>query len=177
MHAVNPPDYPETIADEYFRYTTNRAEGFAGLQIRNGPYGGLSSDGASDGSVHFCCDREMSSEEFLEIVDWVSANSEKVLDSALASFVDQYWEMRDLVLECLIDKDPDDVVPKIKSHNDLRRLCGIVAVHIKGYGPNRTPRFGIEFGCTWEAEHGAGARFEGTEVIESGYGSDAFDYQ
>ncbi|WP_220783823.1 hypothetical protein, partial [Shewanella sairae] len=45
-----------------------------------------------------------------------------------------HYTMRDLVIESLIDEKPDDVVPQISTYKDLSRLCGIVAVHIKGSG-------------------------------------------
>jgi hypothetical protein len=57
-----------------------------------------------------------------------------------AALVDQYWEMRDLVIECLIDEDPDTVVPKITNPEDLAPLCGMVA--LPAYWRNE---------CCWEA--------------------------
>ena len=177
MYSVNPPKYPETIVDEYFKYTSKKVEGFAGLQIRNGTYGAVSSPEASDGEVHFCCDRDLDTQVFLSIVNWIEEYGEELLDLSLESFVEQFWEMRDLVIESLIDEDPDEVVPKISSFKDLKKLCGIVAVHVKGSGTDVEPRFGIEFGCSWEDEHGAGASFNGLKIIESGHGSDAFDFE
>jgi Domain of unknown function (DUF6985) len=176
MYSVNPPDYPETLTDEDFKYTSIQVPGFVGLQVVNGPYGAKSSEHPSDGTVHFCCDKEMQTEEFLEIADWVKNRGDEILDAALASFVEQYWEMRDLVLECLEDEEPDDVVPEISDYKDLVILCGIVGVHVKPYLADKVPRFGLEFGCNWEDEHGAGARFEGVRVVESGQASVAFDF-
>ncbi|BHH82383.1 DUF6985 domain-containing protein [Desulforhopalus sp. 52FAK] len=177
MYNVNPSKYPKTNVDEYFKYTSTIVDGFAGLQIRNGMYGSVSSSEASDGEVHFCCDKELDTELFLSIVNWVDANGKELLETSLKSFVEQYWEMRDLVIESLIDEDPDEVVPEISSFADLAKLCGIVAIHVKGSGTRSEPRFGIEFGCTWEDEHGAGVSFSGLKVIESGQGSEAFDFE
>ena len=177
MNSVSPPNYPETIVDEYFKYTIKKVEGFSGLQIRNGVYGAVSSSEYSNGEVHFCCDKDMDTQEFLRVINWVEKNAKELLDLSLKSFVGQYWEMRDLVIESLVDEEPDEVVPEISSFEELRKLCGIVAVHVKGSGTKIEPRFGIEFGCTWENEHGAGASFNGLEIIESGHGSDAFDFE
>lgn len=88
----------------------------------------------------------------------------------------QYWENREYLLESLIDEDPDDVVPEIQGNDDLRDLCGIVGIHIKKPGKDGSHRFGIEFGCTWEDEHGAGVRFENLDAVENGHASDAFDF-
>lgn len=177
MYNVNPPEYPETNVDEYFKYTSKVVDGFAGLQIRNGIYGAVSSSDSSAGDVHFCCDKALDTEVFLEVVNWVEANGKKLLEASLKSFVEQYWEMRDLVIESLIDENPDEVVPEISSFEELTKLCGIVAIHVKGSGTKSEPRFGIEFGCTWEDEHGAGVSFNGLEIIESGHASDAFDFE
>ncbi len=176
MFSVNSPMYPETSTDDFFKYTTKKVTEFSGLQVRNGPYGAVSSNEISAGLVHFCCDKDLQTELFLEISNWIEENAKELLNLSLKSFIEQYWEMRDLVIESLIDEDPDEVVPEITTHEDLKNLCGIIAVHIKGSGTKSSPRFGIEFGCTWEDEHGAGASFNGLEIIESGYGSDAFDF-
>ena len=177
MYSVNPPKYPETKVDEYFKYTSMIVDGFSGLQIRNGVYGSVSSSEASNGEVHFCCDKDLETESFLSVVNWVEENGKELLEISLKSFVEQYWEMRDLVIESLIDEDPDEVVPEISTFEDLRKLCGIVAIHVKGSGTKSEPRFGIEFGCTWEDEHGAGVSFNGLKIIESGHASDAFDFE
>lgn len=153
-----------------------RSHGFSGLNVRNGPYGAVSSDEPSDGTVHYSADKEMDKDSFLLESKWVNENAEQILDLALAAMVGQYWENRENVLECLIDEDPNVVVPEIKHHTDLLKLCGIVAIHIKDPGKDGSHRFGIEFGCTWEDEHGAGVRFENLRVVEDGHASDSFDF-
>lgn len=176
MCNVEVPEFPSLSNDEYFKYTTKKVVGFSGLQIRNGPYGAISGDGQSDGTVHFCCDKDMTSESFIETVEWVDKNASLLLDVCLESFVDQYWKMRDLVIESLIDERAENVVPEISSYKELENLVGIIAVHVKDKSETGQYRFGIEFGCTWEDEHGAGAGFEGLKLVESGMASDAFDF-
>lgn len=176
MYNVEAPEYPSLNSDKYFKYTTKKVEGFSGLQIRNGPYGAISEDGQSDGTVHFCCDKEMKSENFIETVEWVDKNASLILDLCLESFVDQYWEMRDLEIANLIDEGSEAVVPEISTHKELKNLVGIVAVHVKEKSEAGEYRFGIEFGCTWEDEHGAGAGFEGLKIVKSGGASDAFNF-
>ena len=176
MFDLPPSIYPETSADEFFKYTSKKVGGFAGLQIRNGAYGAVSAPEESDGSVHFCCDKDIQTKVFLDAVDWIEKNALELLHLSLESFVEQYWEMRDLVIDSLIEENPDDVVPHISNYKDLKNLSGIVAVHIKACGSKTVPHFGIEFGCNWEDEHGAGTSFKGLNLIVSGHASDAFDY-
>ncbi|GHA52708.1 DUF6985 domain-containing protein [Photobacterium aphoticum] len=177
MYNVEKCQYPEIVTDDFFKYTSKRVSGFAGLQIRDGACGGRSSSKKSDGTVHFCCDKDLETEVFFDVIKWVEQNAQDILDLSLASFEEVYWEMRDLIIESLIDEHPDDVVPSISGYKDLKALCGVVAVHIKGSGTTTKPRFGIEFGCNWEDEHGAGVSFNGLDIIESGYASDAFDFE
>lgn len=85
--------------------------------------------------------------------------------------------MRDIVIECLMDEDPDEVVPEIKEAEELASLCGLVALHVGGISNSGEPRFGIALGCSWEEEHGAGVRFIGLKVVEAGQASVAFSFR
>lgn len=177
MYNTDIPEYPEIITDQFSMYTSIKSGGFAGLNVRNGPYGALSSAKPSDGTVDYSADKDMDRDFFLAESKWVSDHAVEILDLALAAMVDQYWENREYVLECLGDEDPNEVAPKISCPQDLKNLCGIVAVHIKNSDSSGSHRFGIEFGCNWEDEHGAGVRFENLKVIEEGEASVAFDFR
>ncbi|MFC3193209.1 DUF6985 domain-containing protein [Marinicella sediminis] len=176
MNNKNAPTYPDTSSDEFFIYTTIKSPGFDGLNVRNGPYGALSSKAPSDGTVVFCADKGLDCSIFLAESKWVSDHSCEIIQFALEAMVDQYWENRENVLECLIDENSDEVVPEITIPSDLKSLCGIVSIHIKEPGELGKHRFGIEFGCNWEDEHGAGVRFENLKVINDGQASASFDY-
>jgi hypothetical protein len=54
--------------------------------------------------------------------------------------------MHYLVIECLVDEDPNDVVLKIKSSEDLPSPCGLVALHVRSENADDPPRLGIELG-------------------------------
>ncbi|WP_417534866.1 DUF6985 domain-containing protein [Marinobacterium stanieri] len=177
MYNTDAPPYPEINCDEYCIYTSIKSDGFSGLNVRNGPYGALSSCEPSDGTVHYSGDKDMGTETFLTESKWVSDHAVEILDAALSAMVDQYWENREYVLECLVDEDPNEVVPEISAPQDLKILCGIVAVHINTPDDSGNHRFGIEFGCNWEDEHGAGVRFKNLIAIEDGHASEAFDFR
>lgn len=168
MNDVAPCGYPKIVIDDESKYTMKNISGFADMQIRNGPFGAVSTEGLSTGSVHFICDKCIDDKIFLDIVNWIDERASVILDKALSSFMDDYNEMRPLVIECLVDEDPDDVVPKINSYKELLNLCGIAGVYIRSNLVTNIPEFGIEFGCNWEDSHGAGAAFKGIELIDSG---------
>jgi hypothetical protein len=174
MYNVNAPTFPEYIDDEHHHLSSIRLPAFAGMQIANGPYGSVSEPGASTGETHAASDNSLDPQVFQSAILWVMEHDVDIRPKLFTALVDGYWEMRDLVIECLIDEDPDDVVPKIENPEDLAPLCGLVALHIGGISAQGEPIFGIELGCNWETEHGAGVRFEGLRVIESGDAAVAF---
>ena len=174
MYNTNAPTFPEHVDTEHFRATTIVLPAFAGSQIRNGPYGGISAPDSSTGETHAVSDTSLDVAVFCQSIEWIVEHNVKIRDALLASLVEHYNEMRELVIESLIDEDPDDVVPKIKNSNELLPLCGLVAVHLHSVSDNGTPEFGIELGCNWETEHGAGARFSGLEVKSAGEADYAF---
>ncbi len=174
MYNVNPPNFPEYMDDDSSHLSSIRLPAFAGMQITNGPYGAVSEPGPSIGDTHAVSDKSLDPKIFQAAIAWVIENHAAIRPILFAALVDQYWEMRDLVLECLIDEDPDTVVPEIENPADLAPLCGLVALHISGMNDAAEPIFGIELGCNWETEHGAGVQFEGLKVVESGDAATAF---
>jgi hypothetical protein len=176
MYNVKVPTFPEYIDDEYHHLSSIRLPAFAGMQITNGPYGSVSAPGTSTGDTHATSDKSLDPQVFQAAITWVIEHDAEIRPQLFAALVDQYWEMRDLVIESLIDENPDDVVPKINNPEDLARLCGLVAVHIGGLNTAGEPIFGIELGCNWETEHGAGVQFEGLMMIESGDAAVAFSF-
>lgn len=176
MYNIDAPSFPNYTDDEYHHLSTIRLPAFAGMKITNGPYGAVSAPGPSTGETHAAADKELEPEEFIEVVKWVIKHDSQIRSLLFPALVEQYWEMRDLVIECLIDEDPDEVVPVIKEPEELASLCGLVALHVGGMSAKGEPRFGIELGCNWEEEHGAGVRFLGLKVVETGEASDAFSF-
>lgn len=176
MYNVDAPSFPEHIDDDYHHLSTIQLPAFAGMQITNGPYGAVSSSGLSSGETHAAAEKTLDLDEYREVVQWVIERDAQIRALLFPALVEQYWEMRDLVIECLIDEDPDEIVPEIKEPEELASLCGLVAIHVGGMNANGEPHFGIELGCNWEEEHGAGVRFLGLRIVETGHASDAFSF-
>jgi len=176
VYNVQAPVVPEYVDDEFRHLSTVRLPAFAGMQITNGPYGAVSAPGPSSGDTHAAADKEIDPDDFRAVVHWVIEHDSQIRVLLFPALVEQYWMMRDLVIDCLIDEDPDEVVPAIEEPEDLASLCGLVALHVGGMSANGEPRYGIELGCNWEPEHGAGVRFLGLRVVEAGAASDAFSF-
>lgn len=176
MYNTDAPPFPDYVEDEYSLLSTIQLPAFAGMQITEGPYGAVSAPGPSTGKTHACADKDLDPDDFRAVVKWVIEHDSQIRSLLFPALVKQYWEMRGLVIECLINEDPDEVVPAIKEPEELASLCGLVAVHVGGMNTNGEPHFGIELGCNWEEEHGAGVRFLGLKVVEAGEASDAFSF-
>ncbi|MBD2461421.1 hypothetical protein H6G89_10210 [Oscillatoria sp. FACHB-1407] len=176
MDNIEAPIFPEYVDDEYHHVSTITLPAFAGMQTTNAPYGAVSSPEPSIGETHAISNKSLDPKIFRAAVSWVIENAAEIRKLLFPALVEQYWEMRDLVIECLMDENPDDVVPEIEEPEELAKLCRLVAVHIGGQTTDGLPRFGIELGCNWEEEHGAGVRFVGLRVVKAGDASDAFTF-
>ena len=176
MFDVDVPRFPAYVDDEYRHCSRLQLPAFCGMQIRNGPYGAISEVGPSAGETQAVSDKTMDLDTFRTAVNWVIEHDSVIRPLVFAALVDQYWELRDEVIDNLDDEDLDSVVPEIHSPEDLALLCGLVALHIGGVNSAGEPLFGIELGCNWEEEHGAGVRLEGLKVLDSGHATVAFRF-
>ncbi len=149
------------------------------MQITNGPYGAISSPEPSIGETHAVSERSLDPVIFHSVVSWILSNAPKIRELLFPALVDQYREMRDIIIDDLDDENQEEVdahLPEIENAEDLATLCGLVAIHVGGQTAAGEPRFGIELGCNWEPEHGAGVRFVGLRVVQAGDASDAFTF-
>ena len=175
MFNLTAPSFPDHVDTDGNHATTIVLSSFAGSQYRNGPYGALSAPGQSNGETHAISDASLPLEDFRHAVEWVIARNQEIRDALFESLLDHYTEMRELEIECLDDDvDPNVVLPATQTSSELLPLCGLVAIHICGLLKNGEPRFGVELGCNWESEHGAGARFSGLAVEDAGSADCAF---
>src|SRR5204862_304670 len=105
MYNVKAPPFPEFTDDEYSHLSSIRLPAFAGMQITNGPYGAVSNPGPSTGDTHAAADKSIDPHVFRTAVAWVIQHNAEVRPKLFSALVDQYWEMRDLVIESLVDED------------------------------------------------------------------------
>lgn len=176
MYNINLPNFPEYIDDEYRHLSIIRLPAFAGMQTTSASYGAVPELGSSIGNTHAISNKHLEPKIFQSAILWVIEHDAEIRSKLFASLVNQYWEMRDVAIECLMDEDPDKILPEIKNPEDLAPLCRLLALHIGGMNDAGEPFFGIELNCNWEDEHGAGVQFEGLRVIQVGDASIAFHF-
>ncbi|MBL8848077.1 MAG: hypothetical protein JNG89_00245 [Planctomycetaceae bacterium] len=177
MNNIEAPPFPDYIDDEHFHLSKIRLPAFAGMQVTDGPYGAVSAPGPSTGETHAVAEKQLEPEEFRTVVQWVIEHDDQIRSNLLRVLLEQYRELRDFVIEDLDDENPESVVPEISEPDELVSFCGLVALHVGGLSSGGEPFFGIELGCDWEEEHGAGVRFVGSKVVKAGHASDAFSFQ
>jgi len=173
MYNENPPLFPEFHWNDYFWITSAALPSWAGFQIRNGPYGAVSGEGESDGLVHIVFapegrgDSPIAPDE-ASMVRWVIGNEKSVHDGAMARLLQEYPRFREQVFDCYDEEDAEKMAPPVTTVADLKRLCGIVSINIHPLVKAGVPFVGVEFGCTWEEEHGAGVLLHGNRALECG---------
>ena len=173
MYDVYPPLYPEFKWEECFWVTSAKLSSWKGFQIRKGPYGAVSSEGMSEDLVHIVLiddDRGEGpvTEQELNAVKWVIDNQKSIHDSFLNKLFADYNDIREEVLGWADEDEADRIIPPYVSIEELKKLCGVVNINVYPDDKFSKPFIGVELGCTWEEEHGAGVSLLGDRVLERG---------
>jgi hypothetical protein len=153
-----------------------RLPAWAGFQSRRGAYGSLDSRSPSDGSVEVHVNSKTDcppSEAQRKALQFQLEHGAEVRQSALDALLRHYHEIRDECMEELVLTDEE--MPPIQSTEQFRRLIGLHTVHIRPFEKEGMAYVGLEFGCTWEDEHGLGILVHGARVVEIGAADTAFD--
>ncbi|MFO1005493.1 MAG: hypothetical protein U0929_06030 [Planctomycetaceae bacterium] len=165
--------FPEFKWVEFFWVTSAKLPAWAGYQIRRGPYGSLSANGRSDGTVRIIFAPEgrgegsLSNEE-IRLVKWLIDNQTSVHDATLKRLFEEYPAMRERWLGWFNDDEANEVLPDIRFSNQLKDIVGISSIIVHPIEQDGRPFIGVELGCTWEAEHGVGILLHGDNPLEIG---------
>ena len=168
MYKTTAPKYPDYVDDDDRHLSTVRLAAFSGMQITDGPYGAVSDPGLSDGTTHAAAEKSLDVSEFIAAIAWVLRHEAEIRSKFFPALMIQYEEMREILIDEYGDEEAAAIVPKIESPEDLASFCGLVALHIGGRNAAGEARFGIELGCDWDDEHGAGVRFNGLAIEQAG---------
>jgi hypothetical protein len=158
----------EVSINEYFKEIQTSVDAVKGMQIRDGDYGSISSPEPSDGRIKVLCQHDVSTELLVATANWIKKHSEEIIGVALKSLLPKYAELRPLVLESLVSENGDDILPDVTEYMGLKPICGVVAIYVNDKTDGGEFSIGIEFGCNWDEEHGAGCLLEGLKVVAVG---------
>jgi hypothetical protein len=102
-----------------------------------------------------------------EAVKFLLNHGEDVFEAVLAALRPYYDEMRPRYLSFL-GGEAETRMPKVKSAADLSRLIDLRQVHVHPWTKRGMGYIGLEFGCTWDVEHGLGFMMHRDRVVSVG---------
>jgi len=101
-------------------------------------------------------------------------NGQAILETVLASLLAYYGPLR----ERWMKNNPeltDEELPVIESVEQMKKNVGLGIVHLLPIARDGLAYIGLELGCTWDEEHGAGVILHGSRVVAVGAGDQAFE--
>ena len=94
-------------------------------------------------------------------------HGEQVYSAVLAALRPYYDEMRPRFLSFL-GTEADSLMPAVQALADLSDLIDLRHVHIHPWAKDDFGYVGLQFGCTWDQEHGFGVMMHRHRVVSIG---------
>lgn len=159
------------LEDDLFWTATAVLPSWKEFQNRSGAYSAQDRDIPSDGNVRIVFAPEgrgiepLTTSEISSVV-WVIENEALISQALILSLLKEYPSLQEQY--GYFGNEKAQLMPDIKSADDLRALVGLSSVNIHQVQKNGIPYVGFEFGCTWDNEHGLGVLMHGTRTVEIG---------
>ncbi|RYD17118.1 MAG: hypothetical protein EOP88_28255 [Verrucomicrobiaceae bacterium] len=103
-------------------------------------------------------------------------HGEEVFSAVLAALKPYYEEMRPKYLRFL-GRQAGSLMPPLDSAADLTRLIDLRHVHIESWTKAGIGYVGLQFGCTWDQEHGLGFMMHQARVVSVGDADVSFAWE
>ncbi|MGB1252604.1 MAG: DUF6985 domain-containing protein [Candidatus Promineifilaceae bacterium] len=103
-------------------------------------------------------------------------NGDRVFTAVLEMLLPYYQRMRPKYVDYLGD-DADQLMPEVTQHEALTPLIDLQQVHIHPWEKLGVGYVGLQFGCTWDIEHGLGVMMHNDRVVELGGADVAFAWE
>src|SRR5262249_34531063 len=160
-----------SLEDDLWWTTKAVLPSWIGFQSRKGAYGAQDAATPSDGLVRIVFAPEGRGTEPLtssevSLVVWAIENEASLSKALISSLVKRYPLLQERY--GYSGKEKTELMPDIKSADDLRMLIGLHSLNVHPIQKNGIPYVGFEFGCTWDQEHGLGVLMHGTRTVEIG---------
>jgi len=152
---------------------------WSGTQERHGGYTSRSSSKPSNGSVLLNIPRldeddanpRPPAPEQVAAYAYFKEHQAEVTDAVMAALLKDYGKLRRQWLK----HDPDLELPEITSAEEMRKNVGLGTLHMFDIARKGVAYFGLELGCTWDEEHGAGVVLLRNRVLAVGQADTSFD--
>lgn len=176
--AIHTPPFPPLTWNGYFWSGEIVLPSWAGFQSRRGPYGSVSSQRPSDGTVGLTVrsmDNASQSHPVPEqavAFEYLIDNEATIAASVGQAVVKHYADAKEAYLD---DEDEEgETLPDVTKPEELRSLIGLHAVHVLAVARDGAAYIGFEFGCVWDGEHGAGVMTHRGRVVAVGQADVSF---
>lgn len=173
MRRSPPPTFPEFSLDVFFWITSARLPAWSGYQTQDGPSGGISKEGRSDGTIEILFapegrDKTPLSDNEIDLVRWVIDNQADVHDAMLERLFYDYPAMREQALDWFDEEEAERVLPQVRVPAQLKDIVGISSINVHQVEQDGKPFIGVVLDCGWEVEHGLGILLHGATPLEIG---------
>ncbi|MDB5292235.1 MAG: hypothetical protein JWL69_3476 [Phycisphaerales bacterium] len=152
---------------------------WAGTQERHGGYTSRSSRKPSNGSVMIQIPRlgeddanpRPPAPEQVAAYAYLTENQAKVTDAVMKALLADYKKLR----KGWLKHDPELELPEIETVDDMRKNVGLGTLHMHDIARAGHAYIGLELGCTWDEEHGAGVLLHKGRVVDVGQADTSFN--
>jgi hypothetical protein len=98
---------------------------------------------------------------------YLMQNGDQVFAAVLKALLPYYQRMRPKYIEFL-GRDADRLMPEATQPEALASLIDLRQVHVHPWEKSGIGYVGLEFGCTWDVEHGLGVMMHNDRVVDLG---------
>ncbi len=176
---LDDPPFPPLKWDGYSWTGEVTLPSWAGFQTRRGPYASVSAADSSDGTARLTVAplddeaRTLPTPEQATAFRHLLDNEAAVAAAVRRALLEYYPGEREAYLDGY-DLEESEEVPEITEVAGLRPLVGLSSVHVLSVVRDGAACIGFEFGCVWDAEHGAGVMTHLGRVIATGQADCSF---
>ena len=153
---------------------------WAGFQSRGGDYGALDSKEPSEGGVgitltpHDPSVSRLPSEAQRTAFRYQMERGDAVVQSVLSSLRSYLDRLRPGWIKFFGAAQANRVMPAVVTSESCRPLLGLHQIHVHPWQRDGMAYVGLEFGCTWDEEHGFGVLLHGNRVVSIGSAEASF---
>jgi len=156
---------------------------WAGFVSSGGAYGAADSPAPSDGTARICVTpydpsvSRMPSEAQGKAFEYQIAHGAEVVSSVLDALRSYYDRLRPRWEEAYGAEEAARIMPSVTGPADFRRLIGLHQIHVNPWLRDGMSYVGLEFGCSWDCEHGFGVMLHGSRVVDIGSAETSFAWE
>lgn len=157
--ALHMPPFPPLKWNGYFWRGRIVLGSWQGFQCRLGAYASQSSANESDGTARLSVEapggvaERPPSPEQANALRYLLEHEDTIRDTVVAAIFEEYPRIRKRLVDSFFDESE---LPVLEQPEQLKAHLGLSTVHVLRVVHSGAAYVGLEFGCTWDEEHGLG---------------------